>query len=65
MLAGLRERGVRSAIITRREHFLKQVVFFVRDSGGATVARLTELRRDFPASEVRTGACPPAAPEKS
>lgn len=65
MLAGLRERGVRSAIITRREHFLKQVVFFVRDSGGTTVARLTELRRDFPASEVRTGACPPAAPEKS
>ncbi len=65
MLAGLRERGVRSAIITRREHFLKQVVFFVRDSGGAMVARLTELRRDFPASEVKTGACPPAAPEKS
>lgn len=65
MLAGLRERGVRSAIVTRRENFLKQVVFFVRDSGGATVARLTELRRDFPASEVKTGACPPAAPEKS
>lgn len=64
-LAVLRERGVRSAIITRRENFLKQVVFFVRDSGGTTLTRVTELRRDFPASEVKTGACPPAAPEKS
>lgn len=64
-LAALRERGVRSAIITRRENFLKQVVFFVRDSGGTTLTRVTELRRDFPASEVKTGACPPAAPEKS
>lgn len=64
-LAALRERGVRSAIITRRENFLKQVAFFVRDSGGTTLTRLTELRRDFPSSEVKTGACPPAAAEKS
>lgn len=60
-LTVLRDRGVRSAVITRREKFLKQVVYFVRDSGGTTVARLTELRRDFPASEIKTGACPPPA----
>ncbi len=64
MLASLRGRGVRSSLITPRENFLKQVVFLVRDSSGATVARLTELRRDFPASEVKTGACPSGAPEK-
>lgn len=61
-LAVLRERGVRSAKVTRRAKFLKQVVFIVRDSGDDTVTRVTELRRDFPASEVKTSACPPATP---
>lgn len=57
-LERLRQRGVRSATIVRRERLLKQVVFFVREPDAATAARLAELQRDFPATEVRAGACP-------
>lgn len=57
-LERLRERGVRSALVTRREKFLKQVVFFVREPAPAIVTRLTELQRDFPATEVKAGSCP-------
>lgn len=57
----LRERGVRSAQVTRREKFLKQVVFFVREPDPATVARLTELNRDFTGTEIRAGSCPTVA----
>lgn len=57
-LERLRVSGVRSAIVTRREKFLKQVVYFVRDPDPATVARLTELNRDFTAAEIKAGSCP-------
>jgi hypothetical protein len=59
-LAGLKQRGVRSAIVTRRENFLKQVSFYVREPSVATVARLTALQQEFPGSEMRAGPCPPA-----
>lgn len=57
-LVRLRGRGVRSAVITRRERFLRQVAFFVREPDAETVARLTALQRDFPATEIRAGSCP-------
>ena len=60
-LERLRERGVRSAVVTRREKFLKQVVFFVREPEPATVARLTELNRDFTGTEIKAGSCPATA----
>ena len=60
-LAGLKQRGVRSAIVTRRENFLKQVSFYVREPNVATVARLTALQQEFPESEMKAGPCPPAA----
>ena len=60
-LAKLKERGVRSAVAGRRENFLKQVAFYVREPGEAAVARLTALQQEFPGSEVKAGACPPAA----
>jgi hypothetical protein len=60
-LAGLKQRGVRSAIVTRRENFLKQVAFYVREPSEATVARLTLLQQEFPGSEMKAGPCPPAA----
>lgn len=64
-LERLRERGVRSAIVTRREKFLRQVVFFVREPDAATIARLTELNRDFTATEIKAGSCPaPSAIQK-
>jgi hypothetical protein len=57
-LAGLKQRGVRSAIVTRRENFLRQVVFHVREPSEATVARLMELQQEFPGSEMKAGPCP-------
>jgi hypothetical protein len=63
-LERLRNRGVRSAMVTRREKFLKQVTFFVREPGAATVARLTDLQREFPAAEIRATPCPVNIPEK-
>ena len=63
-LARLKERGVRSAIAERRENFLKQVAFFVREPGEATVAKLAEIQQEFPGSEIKAGPCPPAQPAK-
>ncbi len=64
-LERLRALGVRSAIVTRRERFLKQVAFLVSDPAAATLARLAELQKDFPAAEIKTGSCPVNAPAKS
>ena len=61
-LAGLRKQGVRTAIVARRDNFLKQVVFYVREPSPATVARLTLTQNEFPGSELKAGPCPkPAA----
>ena len=61
-LAELRKQGVRSAVVVRRENFLKQVVFYVREPSPATVARLTLTQNEFPGSEIKVGLCPkPAA----
>jgi len=57
-LAGLKQRGVRSAIVARRENFLKQVAFYVREPGAATVARLTIIQQEFAGSELKAGPCP-------
>lgn len=64
-LERLRALGVRSATVTRRERFLKQVMFVFSDPAAATMARLTELQKEFPATEIRTGACLPIVPAKS
>ena len=60
-LAKLKQQGVRSAIAARRENFLKQVAFHVREPDEATVARVTALQQEFPGSEVKAGPCPTAA----
>jgi hypothetical protein len=60
-LTKLKERGVRSAIAARRENFLKQVAFYVREPNPATVAKLTELQKDFFGTEMKAGPCPPPA----
>jgi len=62
-LAKLKQQGVRSAIAARRENFLKQVAFHVREPDEATVARVTALQQEFPGSEVKAGPCPAAATE--
>jgi len=57
-LAALRDKGVRSAILDRRENFLKQIVYYVREPGEAMVAKLAELQREFPGTEIKAVACP-------
>jgi hypothetical protein len=60
-LAELRKQGVRSAVVARRENFLKQIVFHVREPSPQAVARLTLTQAEFPGSEIKAGPCPPAA----
>ncbi len=60
-LAGLRKQGVRTATVARRENFLKQVVFHVREPGPNTVARLTLTQNEFPGTELKAGPCPGTA----
>lgn len=60
-LAQLRKRGVRTAVIERRADVLRQTVFHVREPDAALVARLTELQRDFPGTELKAGPCPGTA----
>ncbi|MEK6594528.1 MAG: hypothetical protein AABZ67_15755 [Pseudomonadota bacterium] len=57
-LEGLRGKGVRSAVAARRENFLRQVAYFVREPTEAVVASLTERQREFPGSEIKAVACP-------
>ena len=61
-LDALKAKGVRSAVSERRENFLKQVTYFVREPGEDIVARLAELQREFPGSQIRAAPCP-APPE--
>lgn len=58
-LASLRQRGVRSAIVAKREKLLKQVIFYVRDPDEPLVAQLAELQRKFPGTTMRAAPCPP------
>jgi hypothetical protein len=57
-LAMLKAKGVRSAVMERREGIIKQAWFFVREPGEAVVARLAELQREFPGSQIKAGPCP-------
>jgi hypothetical protein len=57
-LAKLKTLGVRSAVAARRENFLKQVAFFVREPGETTVARLAIIQQEFPGTELKAGPCP-------
>lgn len=60
-LASLRQRGVRSAVMLRREKLLKQVVFYVREPSKALVAKLAEIQRNYPGTGMKAAPCPPAS----
>jgi len=64
-LASLRQRGVRSAVVSRRSKLLKQVMFYVRDPNEALVAKLAEIQRNYPGTAIKAAPCPPpsAAPK--
>ncbi len=57
-LKSLQKKGVTDAVAEKRENFLKQVIFYVREPSEATVAKLAAIRATLPASEVRAVACP-------
>jgi hypothetical protein len=61
MMVSLRSKGVRSAIIGARN--LEQMKFVVRAPSEDITGKMTELRQEFPGSELNTIRC--AAPEKS
>jgi hypothetical protein len=61
-LASLQQRGVRSAIVTRREKLLKQVVFYIREPDEPLVAKLAEIQRNYPGTSMRAAPCPPGRP---
>lgn len=54
----LKAQGVTAAVVGRRENFLKQVAYFVREPDAATVARLADLQREFPGTQIKAEACP-------
>jgi hypothetical protein len=54
----LRQRGVRSAVVTRREKLLKQVVIYIREPDEPLVAQLAEIQRNFPGTSMKAAACP-------
>ena len=60
----LRQRGVRSAIVTKREKLLKQVVFYIREPDAPLVAKLAEIQQNYPGTSMKAAPCPgaPAAP---
>lgn len=62
LLDELRNKGVRTAVVSRRDNFLKQVEFFLREPTDAVAARLAELQREFPGSEVKAVVCPASVP---
>lgn len=57
--ARLKKSGVQGVVLERRENILKQIAYFVREPDPAVVARLAELQREFPATEVKAVPCPP------
>lgn len=57
-LAELQRKGVRSALVERRENFLKQLALLVREPNEATVAKLAAAQRQFPGTEIRAVPCP-------
>ncbi len=54
----LRQRGVRHAIVTRREKSLKQAIYYLREPDSSIIAGLTQLNRNFTGSEIKVGSCP-------
>ena len=54
-LKSLQRRGVIDAVAEKRENFLRQVVFYVREPSEATVAKLAAIRAQMRSEERRVG----------
>ena len=63
-LDGLRGKGMHSAVAERRENFLRQIAYYLREPTEAIVAKLAEAQREFPGTQIRAVACPAAEAAK-
>lgn len=57
-LAALREKGVRSAIVGKREQRINQTAFLVRGPTAADSENLVVLKLEFPGTDLRAIECP-------
>lgn len=57
-LAALETKGIKGAVAARRENFLRQIAYSLREPEAATVARLAEVQREFPGTQLKAVACP-------
>ncbi len=60
LLAAAKQKGIDDVQLERRENFLRQVVFYLREPGEAAVAKLAAARAAMPESEIKAVACPAA-----
>lgn len=59
-LTGLKDQGVKSAAMGERSQKVSQITFVVREPGEGVAARLVELQKEFPGSELKATQCAPA-----
>jgi hypothetical protein len=57
-LVALQAQGVRSAVINERTQAATHTLFQIRDADEQVAARIGEVQRDFPGSEIKTIDCP-------
>ena len=57
-LQALRDKGVRSAQVGRRDHRVTRAALLVRNPDAAISARMVELATRFPGSELKAKDCP-------
>jgi hypothetical protein len=57
-LAQLRQKGVRSATVGEREQRVTQTAFLISNPTEEESAKLAELKKEFPGSELRAVECP-------
>lgn len=56
-LDNLRTKGVRSAQTSERAHNLKTTIFVLNGLDSGTVAKLAEIQKDFPGSDLKNISC--------
>ena len=61
LLAAIKEKGVDTAVMEKRDNLLRQVVFYFKEPGQDVVAKLAELRASIPDSAIKAVACHVAA----
>jgi len=55
--AGLVDKGVRSAVVGKRDQLVKLSLLVLRDPDNALTERMVELKQEFPGTELRATAC--------